>query len=291
MAVLGREQMPLVSVIIASYNHGAYVEHSILSVLQQTYPNVELLVVDDGSTDYSVRRIQRLQAMHGFDFRTQANQGLSRTLNEAIARAQGSLIVPFGSDDIMLPERLALQVDYLRDKPQVGICAGNIEEIDELGLLLAPARPLPARRLTFDDIFMHRHPGAPAPTLMFRREALERVGGFDPSIRLEDLLIQLKITRIGYCVDVLEEVLAQYRVHPTNTYKNHRFMLDNVLRTYAHFSDHPAYPQVCRRFRHSMFLKAAGADKALAWQLFHEMPLHEWDGKTWRGLLRLLLRR
>ncbi|HCL51805.1 MAG TPA: glycosyl transferase, partial [Pseudomonas sp.] len=93
----------LVTVIIASYNHGPYIEQSILSVLNQTYPHIELLVVDDGSTDDSVERIERLQAQHGFDFRVQRNKGLTHTLNEAIARARGTLIAPFGSDDNMMP--------------------------------------------------------------------------------------------------------------------------------------------------------------------------------------------
>lgn len=281
-------RMPLVSVIIASYNHAAFVEASIASVLAQTYRPIELLVVDDGSQDDSVERIARLQAVHGFDFVAQANKGLSRTLNETIARARGELIVPFGSDDLMLPSRLGRQVEYLRDKPEVGICAGNIREIDAAGRVIADARPLPARRLRFDDVFQHRLPGAPAPTLMFRREALEAVGGFDTDIRLEDLLIQLKITRAGYVIDVLEEVLALYRVHPTNTYKNYPFMIDNVLRSYAQFSDHPAYERVCRNFRNSMFLKAARGEKALAWQLLRQLPLRTWDRKTLRGLMRLL---
>ena len=112
------DQLPLVTVIIASYNHGKYIEASITSVLSQTYPRIELLVIDDGSYDDSVERIGRLQQRHGFDFKVQQNQGLSRTLNDAISRARGSLIVPFGSDDIMLPQRLQRQVEYLADKPE-----------------------------------------------------------------------------------------------------------------------------------------------------------------------------
>lgn len=282
-------ELPLVTVIIPSYNHGKYVEQSIGSVLQQSYPRVELLVVDDGSQDDSVERIQRLQAIHGFDFRVQANQGLSRTLNGAIARASGSLIAPFGSDDVMCRERLAVQVAHLRDKPEVGICGGNIEKIDETGRPLPRQRMKPARRLSFDDIFLGRQPGAPAPTMLFRREALEAVGGFDPEIRLEDLLIKLKITRAGYAIDVLDTVLAQYRTHGHNTYKNYRFMIENVLKTYAQFSDEPAYAEVCARFINSMLLKCAREDKALARELFEQLPWRFWDRKTVRALGRFLL--
>lgn len=167
----------MVTVIIASYNHGPYIEESILSVVNQTYPNIELLVVDDGSSDDSVERIQRLQALHGFDFRVQQNMGLTHTLNSAIARAQGSLIAPFGSDDIMMPDRIAIQVEYMADKPEVGICAGNIELIDSQGQLFPESRQrrdVPFRRLDFDDMFLERKPYPPAPTLLFRREALQR---------------------------------------------------------------------------------------------------------------------
>ncbi|MDH4570194.1 glycosyltransferase [Pseudomonas sp. BN414] len=287
MSSTNNAQQPLVSVIIASYNHAPYIEASILSVLGQSYPDIELLVVDDGSRDDSVARIQALQAIHGFDFRSQANQGLSRTLNEAIARAKGSLIAPFGSDDIMLPDRIAKQVAYLADKPEVGICAGDIQTIDANGEPSGKPRGLPLRRLDFEDVFLDRKPGAPAPTLLFRREALERVGGFEPEVRLEDLMIELKITHAGYFIDILGEPLALYRVHETNTYKNYRFMVDNVLKTYARFSGHPAYPEVCARFRNSMLLKCARQDKALARELLSELPLRYWNGKTLRALGRL----
>ncbi len=283
-------EQPLVSVIIASYNHAPYIEASIRSVLEQSYPHIELLVVDDGSKDDSVERIRALQEQYGFDFRAQANQGLARTLNDCIARARGSLIAPFGSDDIMLPERIATQVAYLQDRPEVGICAGNIQTIGTHGEPLPKRdRQRPFRRLDFDGVFDAQQAGAPAPTLLFRREALEKVGGFDPEIRLEDLLVELKITRAGYFIDILPDVLAKYRVHETNTYKNRRFMIDNVLKTYAKFSDHPAYPRVCARFVNSMLLKCAGEDKPLARELLGQLPLRYWNGKTLRALGRLLL--
>ena len=284
------EQHPLVTVVIASYNHAPYIEACILSVLRQTYRNFELLVVDDGSKDNSVERIQRLQAEYAFDFQIQENQGLTHTLNAAIARAKGSLIVPFGSDDIMLPERLAKQVAYMDGKPEVGICAGNIELIDASGELFPEKRQrrdVPFRRLNFEDVFMERKPYPPAPTLMFRKEALMKVGGFDPEIRLEDLLIELKITHAGYYIDCLGEVLARYRKHGSNSYKNHRFMIDSILRTYALFRQHSQYDYVRYRFLSSMFLKCSNRDRILARELLAQIPFKQWSKKTWRGLARL----
>jgi alpha-1,3-rhamnosyltransferase len=287
------EAKPLVTVIIASYNHASYIEASILSVLEQSYPYIELLVIDDGSTDDSVIRILRLQEQFGFDFKQQQNKGLSCTLNSAIERATGSLIVPFGSDDIMLPHRIKRQVDYICDKPEVGICAANIDLIDAQGRLYPEKeqrhRHLPFRRLDFDDLFLDRKPGPMAATLMFRREALLKVGCFDPAIRLEDVYITLSITRAGFYIDILDEVLALYRKHETNTYKNLPFMVENVLKTYERFSDHPAYQQVRARFLDSMFLKAANRNKALARALLRDIPIQAWTRKTLRGLVRLMM--
>ena len=131
--------------------------------------------------------------------------------------------------------------------------------------------------------------GPPAPTLTFRRDALEKVGGFDPEVRLEDLLIELKITAAGWYIDVLGEVLAKYRVHDSNTYKNRRFMNDNVLKSYSFFADHPQYERVCANFRNSMLLKCARDNKALARELLSQLPLRYWNAKTLRAFGRLLL--
>ena len=279
----------LVTVIIASFNHAPYIEQSILSVAEQTYQHVELLVIDDGSIDDSVMRIEALQAIHGFDFRVQKNKGLTRTLNEAIARAKGSFIAPFGSDDIMSKDRLAIQMEHVVDKPEVGICAGNIE------LMQADGTPYPGktrgeiapfRRMDFEDVFLERKPYAPAPTMLIRREALEKVGGFNPAIRLEDLYIQLKITHAGYCIDALGAMLARYRKHPTNSYKNIRFMTESILRIYQDYSDHPAYEQVKFRFINSMLVKASRRDRILAKELIAQLPLRAWNRRTLASLLR-----
>jgi alpha-1,3-rhamnosyltransferase len=283
--------LPLVSVIIASYNHAPYIEASIDSVLRQTYPHIELLVIDDGSSDGSVELLRDLQTRHGFDLHIQPNQGLPRTLNESIARARGDLIAPFGSDDIMMPWRIEHQVAYLSDKPEVGICAGNVEVIDSQGQIAEERkqryRNRPFRRMDFGEIFYNRGPGLLPATFMFRKSVLVEVGGFDPNIRLEDFYIELAITHAGYFIDVLGEVLAQYRQHSSNTYKNHRFMVDNVLKTYARFSDHPDHAKACACYRNSMFLKCARQDKPLARELLAELPMSAWNMKTLRGLWRL----
>lgn len=280
---------PLVTVVVACYNHGPYIEECLTSILAQTYPRVELLVIDDGSSDDSAERIRRLQAIHSFDFIVQDNRGLTATLNAAFARARGEFLVPFGSDDVMLPERLSIQVDYMAAHPEVGICGGNMELMRSDGTLFPDReqnRDVPYRSLSFDDIFLERKPCVPAPTLLIRREAFEAVGGFDPGIRLEDLYIQLKIARSGYAVDALNAVLARYRKHPSNSYKNIRFMTEAILRIYADYSEHPEYRRVCDRLLNSMFVKAANRDKAFAAELLARLPLRRWNRRTLKGLLR-----
>ncbi len=279
----------LVSVIIASYNHGPYIEKAITSVLDQSYPNVELFVVDDGSTDDSVNRIEKLLESRKFDFRAQKNKGLTRTLNETVARSQGAYFAPFGSDDLMYPDRLAVQMAYVADKPEVGICGGNIELIHADGTPYpedAQGRDIPFRRMDFEDVFLERKTYVPAPTMLIKREAFDKVGGFNPAIRLEDLYIQLKITNAGYFIDVLNHLCAKYRKHETNSYKNVRFMTESILRIYADYSNHPAYEKVRYKFLNSMLSKASKRDRVLAEELLKQIPLQEWNRRTLKSFLR-----
>ncbi|MDY0250641.1 MAG: glycosyltransferase [Pseudomonas sp.] len=284
------DRLPLVSVIVSCYNHDKYIKECILSVLNQDYRNIELLVVDDGSNDSSVSIINKLKEDYDFYFLEQENKGLTKTLNEAISRSRGEYIVPLGSDDIMLSHRISTQIEYIIDKPEVGICGGNIELIDSDGEFYPESRQgrdTPFRRMNFEDVFLERKPYVPATTLLIRREALDAVGGFDEDNRLEDLMIELKITKAGYYIDCIPVVLSQYRKHATNTYKNHKFMIESILDTYARFADHPDYDFVKYKFLNSMFLKVSNRDHELARELLKSIPFKKWNKKTWRGLLRL----
>ncbi|WP_426415760.1 glycosyltransferase family 2 protein [Aestuariirhabdus sp. LZHN29] len=282
------ESSPLVSVIVACYNHAQYIEACLSSILRQTYPAIELIVIDDGSKDASVEVISALAKQHNFYFEAQANIGLSATLNKGIEIAKGEYIITFGSDDIMMLDRIEKQVAHMQANPDLGLCGGNMLKINEHGTILSRQKVNGEDRLNFEDVLLGRKEGTPAPTLFFRKEALEKAGGFHPEIKLEDLYIELKISSLGYPIGYMNDILAYYRVHPNNTYKNYRYMIDNVLRTYEEFSDHPDYWQAYYKFLNSMFVKCAPKDKPLARELLKQIPLREYRMKTLKGIGRLL---
>lgn len=283
-------QKPLVTIAIASYNHARYVEQAVASVLQQTYPHIEFIVIDDGSSDGSVELLEQLSRQHGFQFIAQANQGLAKTLNRALALATGSYFCPMSSDDVMLPEKTALQVAYMEQHPEVAVCGGNVISIDEHGLPHGKRQKLlPARQLDFDTLFTNRAPAIPAPTAMLRTEILRAVGGYDPEIRLEDFALWLKLTHRGHLMGALPEVLLHYRKHGTNTYKNLRLMYQSLQQTYAPYSADPAYQKVLHNFLISMFLTAAKKNQPeLAREVLGQIRLRFYNLKVLRGLVYLL---
>src|SRR5690554_1413398 len=287
---MSEKPKPLVSVIVSCYNHEAYIQQCLISILQQDYLNIELLVIDDGSNDRSVERIEELREKYSFFFKARENRGLTKTLNELVNMSKGEFIIPLGSDDVMLPGRISAQINYMVDKPEVGICGGNIELIDEKGMLYPEDRQnrfIPFRRMNFEDVLLERKPYVPATTLTIQRNALLEVGGFDEDNNLEDLMIELKITHAGYFIDCLPIPLAQHRKHSTNSSKNFKFMTESILDTYSRFAMHPSYDEAKYKLLNSMFLKTSNRDKAYARSLLKMIPFNQWNKKTWRGLLRL----
>jgi len=284
---------PLVTIVIPSYNHARYIEACVLSALAQTYPNIELIVIDDGSTDGSVEILDRLAREHGFQFYAQENMGLPRTLNKALELSRGDYFCPMGSDDVMLPEKTALQVAFLESHPEAGFCCGNARFIDQNGDFIARHNSrfkTETILMDFNQYFGNRKAGVIAPSTMIRTALLREVGGYDTSIRLEDAAMWLKLTYMGHKIGFIHDIILHYRKHPTNTSKSARFMYENLLQTYEPYRNHPAYPRVFNRFLMTVFITAAKRQQIdLAREALAKIEPRFYNRKVVRGLVYLAL--
>jgi alpha-1,3-rhamnosyltransferase len=278
---------PLVSIVISSYNHKTYVEDAIQSALNQTYPNFEVIVTDDGSTDGSADLIEKLHQTHGFTYIRQENHGLCWSMNNMIGKvAKGKYIAPLGSDDLMTPDRLSIQVAFMETHPEYAATGGNMLAIDPDGQPLERQRHLAARTFDFDDIFWRRVGGIPAPTAMFLKSVFDELGGYNEDLRLEDLDFWLRMTYAGHKLFLLPDVLCKYRTHPTNVHHNLRLMVDNILATYAPYKKHEKYDMVIQDLYLSTLLKASISDKGYARELLRRTRFFYKPGKYLKALLR-----
>lgn len=223
--------MPLVSVVIPCYNHEKYVQDCIQSVIKQTYRSIELIIIDDGSKDNSVQKIQEMitkcqERFVRFEFRYRGNKGLSRTLNEAIDWCRGKYFCAIASDDKMLPAKTELQVQFLENHLDVVAVFGGINQINDNSEIVRAINPK-AQYYVFDEIARFEHT-LPAPTQMLRLEPLIKVGKYNPDIRLEDWYSYLKLTQDGSKIGVLEDIVCDYRRHEHNSSKNMGLMLEKI---------------------------------------------------------------
>ena len=286
---------PRVSILISAYKHERYVEDCVRSVLAQTYSNIELIVIDDGSPDNTAAVLQHLHdeaknTARPFTFIAKKNSGLSDTLNQALALATGKYICQFGSDDIMLPEKTAIQVAFMEAHPDVAVCGGNALNIDGAGKVQTHRQKNPPQReITFEHLFANTGHGIVASTCMIRKDVLDKEGGWNPAIPLEDMYMWFKLTSRGYRMVGLGEILMHYRKHATNSYKNVRYMYESMQKTIADYQSHPLYADVLLKLQRSSFLSAAKqGDKTLAREILREIPLRHCNKKVWRGVLHLL---
>lgn len=281
---------PLVTITVANYNHQDYIELCLLSLLEQSYKKIELIVIDDGSSDNSYEIIKTLQQRYQFQFYQQSNIGLNNTLNRAIEIANGKYFCYLGSDDIALNNKTEKQVVLMESRPDIAVCGGNVLNIDPDGQILAKQKINPYQELDFNDVFVNKK-GLAASTTMIRMDVLRKEGGYDPKIELEDIYMWLKLTSRGYRLAVLNDLLVYYRKHPGNTYRRHGFMYDNMMKTYAPYKNHPMYNRVVNSYRHSALIAVAkSGDRKKAWEIFRAISPPFYSLKTLRGLFYLLLR-
>lgn len=288
---------PLISVIVPCYNYAAFVGEALHSVLSQDCPSFELIVVDDGSTDTSAYEIQKvLDAAQGKTsaqrvvFLRQTNQGVSAALNAGLAEAQGEFVATFDADDVMVPGRLRLQADYLAQHPEVGCVGGIAQRIDGEGVLLPKKqKKRQVQRYSFAEV-LAKGIVVGGNLAMYRREAIDRVGGYDPSIKVQDFQITHKIAFAGYFVDVLPVIVTLYRKHAGGLSANYEAEYHYALQVISAFRDHPAFESGKARLLIKILGPAVIYNKRLAWSLIKQVPARQWDRQYFKRLRHFLFK-
>jgi len=282
---------PLVSVIVPCYNYADYVGEALASVLAQDYPNFELVVVDDGSTDDSAERItaaldgwQRSSGASRVEFLQQTNQGVSAALNAGLAFARGEYVATFDADDVMAPGRLRLQVGYLQAHPEVGCVGGMAVRIDQQGELLPKKdKKRAVRRFDFTQA-LAQSLVVGGNLAVYRRDAMLAVGGYDPSIRVQDFQMTLKIAKAGYFITILPDVVTFYRKHGVGLSSNYLDEYRYGLQVLDIYANHAGYQSGKARLLTRILGPAVIHNKRLAWRLIRQMPLKEWDRRFLKRL-------
>jgi glycosyltransferase involved in cell wall biosynthesis len=221
--------MPRVSVVIPAYNHERFVGEAVCSVLAQTMSDLELIVVDDGSTDGTRATVESIRDPR-LRVIAQPNRGTHAALNAGIQASSAALLAILNSDDAYAPERLARATAILDAEPDVALVGSHIEVIDAVGTPIGikhgwtDLEPWPLEQPTHSfragtdphAVLLTEHFWSTTSNFVFRRTDADRVGAFRPLRYTHDWDFALRLALIGRSV-LLAEPLLRYRVHERNT--------------------------------------------------------------------------
>lgn len=209
-----------VSVYITNYNYAKYIENAIESVLNQTYKKIEILIIDDGSTDNSRDIIEKYRSVSNIKIIYQLNRGLNVTNNIALHASDGEFIMRLDADDWLDQFAIEILVYNLAKDPDVGLVFPDYYIVDSFGEVLELVR-----RHDFSEVTLHNSPAHGACT-MIRTSFLRNIGGYDESFRCQDGL-DLWLNFVGnYKVQNVNLPLFYYRQHGSNLTTNKSQILD-----------------------------------------------------------------
>jgi|SRR5581483_5703357 len=238
---------PLVSAIVPAYNAERYIGRTLQSLVAQNYPHLEIIVVNDGSTDRTCAIVEAMAEKYPqIRMVQQPNQGVAIARNRGIAEAGGEFIAPIDADDIWFPDAVQKLVHCLRSSdPSVGVAYGWSVTLDENSLLDGGLRCSKIAGDVLGTLICHNFLGNASAT-MIRRLCLEKVGGYDPHFRTEsaqgcedwDLYVRLA----EHCrFAVVPEFLFGYRRPRSSMSSNsramansHEYLLEKVKRHHPH---------------------------------------------------------
>lgn len=223
--------LPLVSIIVPVYNGEKYVRESLDSILAQTYPRTEVLVMDDASTDRTPAILQSYRDQVRV-IRQPQNRGIYANANDGIAMARGQHIAVYHADDVYLPTIVEREVEFLEGHPEAGAVFTGMTFIgptgEEFGRLELPPEVRGSRPLDFAVIFNallnHMNHFLMCPTAMVRASVYREVGVYRDEVfrNTSDMEMWLRIAR-KYAVGILDERLLCYRhFHDSSSLRYHR---------------------------------------------------------------------
>lgn len=238
-----REERPLVTIVALCHNHARFLPEALDSIRAQTYPHLEVLLVDNGSTDASPAILREYAAANPTWQLTlhPQNLGLCAAFNQAYRRSRGAFLIDFATDDVLLPQRVAQQVAAFQRLPATyGVVYSDAELIDEQSCLLRyhyrrtrqGLRPRPASGYVFVEVLARYF--ISTPTMMMRRATLDALQGYDETLYYEDFDFWVRAAR-DWQFYFLDEVTTRKRKHPQamsrNAYRPHDPHLDSTIQT------------------------------------------------------------
>ena len=232
--------MPKVSVVIPTHNRANYIAHAVESVLDQTFRDYEIIVINDGSTDNTQEVLKKfedkIKLLH------QENKGIAQTRNRAIQESTGEYIAFLDSDDYWMPEKLDQQVRILDTHPKVGIVYSRMPIVDKQGnkIGMKPAGPSGRNFRELLEIWGD----LPTSTVMVRRSCFEKAGLFDTALHtMEDIDMWIRIARFYDIYEIENKVLAFYRRHDHQVTNDKTKVYGGLVRIYKKIYDYPEAPR------------------------------------------------
>jgi glycosyltransferase involved in cell wall biosynthesis len=203
-------ELPIVSIVTPSFNQAAFLEQTILSVLNQDYPSVEYIVMDGGSTDGSVEIIRRHEDRIAC-WACERDKGQTDAIRRGFARASGTILAWLNSDDLLAPSAVTIAVDAMRRFPDVGAVYGDRLHIDAKGNVIGVNR-MPA----YYRSMLRRNITLPQETAFFRRDVYEKAGELDESLAFSmDFDLWVRMAKVAPMRHV-PAFLGCYREHTTS---------------------------------------------------------------------------
>lgn len=203
---------PRVTVITPCYNRAQFLESTILSVLKQSYPFLQYIVIDGGSTDDSVKIIQKYATNLAY-WVSEPDDGQTHAINKGFRVAQGDILTWLNADDLLLPGAISAAVECFKGHPEVGVIYGDCQVVDEAGQLIFERKVCDYNW----GVLLYARSMINQPASFFRRSVLEEIGLLDERFSFcMDLEFWARAARQGIVFKMLPVLLASFRLHASS---------------------------------------------------------------------------